>query len=80
MSDFWEGKDPCWIILECSRYNFVKCPAYLYRERPCWEIAYTECEIMTGIKRDCKYCKVFRLYHTSKTPFHSVNSTKKNSY
>lgn len=62
LSDFWEGKKPCWIILDCSKYVYVDCPAYLYRERPCWEIAYTQCEIMTGIKRECTHCKVFKLY------------------
>jgi len=64
MADFWEGKEPCWIILDCSKYVYYNCPAYHYRERPCWETAYTQCEIMTGIKRECRYCKVVKLYHT----------------
>jgi hypothetical protein len=76
LSDFWEGKDPCWVILECSRYIFAKCPAYFYRERPCWEVAYSVCAIMTGIKIECKYCKVFKLYHTSKTDLPSAIPSK----
>ncbi len=71
LPNFWEGKDPCWIILGCSKYVNEDCPAYLYQERPCWEIAYTKCEILLGIKRDCKSCKVFKLYHSSKTDLHS---------
>jgi hypothetical protein len=70
LADFWEGKDPCWKILDCSKYVYVDCPAYLYRERPCWEIAYTKCEILLGIKRDCKNCKVFKLYSVSRTGLH----------
>jgi len=61
MSGFWEGKEPCWTALECSKYVYPKCPAYLYPEIPCWEAAYTQNEILLGIKRDCKNCKVFRL-------------------
>lgn len=64
MVDFREGKEPCWIILDCSKYVYTKCPAYLNQELPCWETAYTHCEIMTGIKRECRFCKVFKLYHT----------------
>ncbi len=67
MSNFWEGKDPCWIILGCSKYVYVDCPAYLYQEMPCWEVAYTKFEILLGTKRDCKSCKVFNLYSESKT-------------
>ncbi len=79
LSDFWDGKEPCWIVLECSRYVYLKCPAYLYRERPCWETAYTECEIMTGIKRECRYCKVFKLYNISKTDLRPIISSKDSS-
>ena len=60
LSSFWEGKEPCWKVLECSKYVYQNCPAYLYPERPCWEIAYTKCEILLGIKKDCQSCKVFR--------------------
>ncbi len=66
MPDYWEGKEPCWKILGCSRYVYQKCPAYLYPERPCWENAYTQSEILLGIKKDCQNCKVFVLNHKSK--------------
>jgi len=64
MSGFWEGKEPCWVILGCSKYVYTKCPAYLNQEMPCWEIAYTECEILTGIRSDCKNCKAYNLYNS----------------
>ncbi len=76
MSNFWHDKNPCWIILDCSKYVYADCPAYLYQERPCWEIAYTKCEILLGVKRDCKNCKVFKLYGAPKTEFHSEISSK----
>ena len=72
MSNFWEGKEPCWIILDCSKYVYPRCPAYLYPERPCWETAYTQCEILLGTKKDCKDCKVFKLYGISKANLHSI--------
>jgi hypothetical protein len=56
-----ERRDFCWEIIACSKYVYEKCPAYLYPERPCWENAYTQNEILLGIKRDCKSCKIFRL-------------------
>ena len=34
MKDFWEGKDPCWKVLGCSKYVYPKCPAYLFRNGP----------------------------------------------
>jgi hypothetical protein len=79
MSNFWEGKDPCWIILDCSKYVYADCPAYLYQERPCWEIAYTKCEILLGIKKDCKRCKGFELYSGSKADLRSLISSMKGS-
>ena len=63
MSGFWEGKEPCWVAMECSKYVYLKCPAYLNPESPCWETAYTQSEILLGIKRNCKDCKVFELYN-----------------
>ena len=63
LTNFWEGKEPCWVILNCSKYVRAKCPAYLNKEAPCWEIAYTQCEILLGIKRDCRNCRVFKLYN-----------------
>jgi len=79
MSDFWEGKDPCWVILECSKYSYPKCPAFRFPAIPCWEAAYTQKEILLGFKRDCKSCKVYKLYHdiVSSTDLDSrVSSTK----
>jgi hypothetical protein len=61
MSDFWEGKDPCWVILDCSRFLREKCPAFSFPAIPCWEVAYTPKEIVLGIKRECKSCKVYKL-------------------
>jgi hypothetical protein len=79
LSNFWEGKDPCWVVLNCSKYVRVKCPAYLNKETPCWEIAYTQCEILLGIKRDCKNCRVYKLYHVSKTGHQSATPLKKDA-
>ncbi len=57
-----EEKDPCWKLMDCPEYVHNKCPAYFNPERPCWEMAYTQSEILIGIHKDCKYCKVYRLY------------------
>ncbi len=65
MSGFWEKKEPCWMIQGCSKFVYNKCPAYLNQEIPCWETAYTECERLTGIHKDCKECKVTNLYKAS---------------
>jgi hypothetical protein len=62
MSDFWEGKDPCWVILDCSKFLREKCPAFSFPAIPCWEVTYTQCEILLGVKKDCKSCKVYKLY------------------
>ena len=62
VGEFWRDKDPCWKLIDCSEYVYKKCPAYSNSERPCWEVAYTQCEILIGILKDCKYCKVYRLY------------------
>jgi hypothetical protein len=79
LSDFWEGKEPCWVILKCSKYVRAKCPAYLNKEAPCWEIAYTQCEILLGIKRDCKNCRVYKINNASKTENYSATPLKKDS-
>ncbi len=63
LSDFWEGKEPCWNVLGCAKFTYDNCPSYHYPERPCWENAYTQSEALTGIKKECKYCKVFKLYN-----------------
>ena len=80
MPNFWDGKEPCWAILNCSKYVYQDCPAFLYQEGPCWEIAYTKCEVLLGIKRDCKSCKVFKLYSASKADLRQgISSTKDSS-
>lgn len=66
MEDFWEGKEPCWIVLDCSKYVYPNCPAYQHREKPCWEHESTQCEKLIGVKRECRDCKVFKLYNSGK--------------
>jgi hypothetical protein len=66
MEGFWDGKDPCWIILDCSKYVCSQCPAYQSRERPCWELASTHCKKLLNIKWECKECKVFKVYSDDK--------------
>jgi hypothetical protein len=75
--NFWEDKDPCWVLLDCSKYVCANCPAYLFPERPCWEVAYSQCEILLGVKRDCKSCKVFKLYSVSANDLCSKIKPKK---
>ena len=65
MADFWKDKDPCWKLMDCPGYVYKKCPAYSDLERPCWEVAYTQSEILIGISKDCKNCKVYHLYNKS---------------
>jgi hypothetical protein len=62
-ADFWEGKEPCWFVLDCSKYVFSHCPAYQHRERPCWEHAVTHCKNLLKIEWECKNCKVFKIYN-----------------
>jgi len=62
MLDFWEGKDPCWVLLDCSKFLRQQCPAFSFPAIPCWEVAYTQNEILLGIKKDCKSCKVYKVY------------------
>jgi len=71
MTDFWEGKKPCWVILDCNPLVRDRCPAYTSPHRPCWEIGETYCRQVLSFDWDCKDCKVFRLYEIakmSKTP------------
>jgi hypothetical protein len=60
MSDHRRGAQPCWEMLDCPKYVREKCPAFQQREKPCWEHEYTQSDRILGIKRDCKYCRVFR--------------------
>lgn len=68
MPNFSEGEEPCWKIMDCPEYVRKKCPAYLDPERPCWEVAYTQCEVLTSLSKNCTYCKVYRLYHEFPEP------------
>ena len=79
MSDFWDGKIPCWSFFNCSKYVYPRCPAYLNPESPCWECAYTQNEILLGIKRDCKSCKIFRLHSDSKADLLSDTPSTKDA-
>ena len=63
MPDFPRRKNNCWEIMDCPEYVHKKCAAYLYPERPCWEVAYTQCEVLTSLTKDCTYCKVYHLCH-----------------
>jgi hypothetical protein len=79
MSNFWNGKTPCWSFFSCSKYVYPRCSAYLNPESPCWESAYTQNEILLSIKRDCKSCKIFQLYSASKTDLDSDISPNEDS-
>jgi hypothetical protein len=68
LSAFRERRNPCWTILDCSRYVYQKCPDSRFVERPCWEIAYTQNEILLGLRQDCQNCRVFKLYQESDSP------------
>ena len=65
MADFGKDKDNCWTLMGCPEYVYKKCPAYFTPEKPCWDVPYTQCEILISIPKNCKYCKVYRLYKKS---------------
>ncbi len=85
MSKLGEENEPCWKVLDCSKYVYQNCPVYLYPERPCWENAYTQSEMLLGVQRDCKNCKFFKIYgnvggETSDSELNSnSNPLKRNS-
>ncbi len=60
---FWKGKQPCWVVTECSQYVYPKCLAYLHPEKPCWQFAFTQSEKLLCVEKDCEHCNVFKLYH-----------------
>lgn len=59
---FWEGREPCWEMTDCSPIIHKKCPAFLDRSKPCWEHRQTACDKVFPELRDCQGCKVFRRY------------------
>jgi hypothetical protein len=63
MTDFGEGRKPCWVTLDCPKYVYPDCLAYQCPEKPCWENEYTQNEVLLDIKRECRYCKVFKIYN-----------------
>jgi hypothetical protein len=60
--DFWKGKTPCWEMMGCASYIFKRCPAYLDRSKPCWEIRDTLMDKVLGTEKSCDGCKVFLKY------------------
>lgn len=62
MADFWSGKTPCWKFLGCAERIYSQCSAYKNRERPCWEVADTQCRKVLNFAWECRDCKVFMLY------------------
>ncbi len=59
---FWEGKTPCWDIMECSPLLKETCPAYLDQGCPCWDILDTACDRLLGTESTCDVCAVYALY------------------
>lgn len=62
MTNFWSGKIPCWEFIGCEEPIYSQCPAYQNRERPCWEVADTQCRKVLRFEWECRDCKVFRRY------------------
>jgi len=62
MADFWIGKTPCWDFLGCTERVYSHCKAYQDRERPCWEVAGTECRKILHFDWECRDCRVFMAY------------------
>jgi len=54
-------KEPCWVIMGCSRLVYPDCPAFQNPQKPCWEHDSTKCEELIGIGKECKDCKFFKL-------------------
>ena len=79
LSNFWDGKTPCWVILNCSKYVYKVVQPILIQKAPAGRKLTHKCEILLGIKKDCKSCKIFKLYSGSKTDLHSEISSMKDS-
>jgi len=62
---FWEGKTPCWEMLRCPEAIRNECPAFKYRELPCWQIEGTYTKLhgygQEGDNTDvCRVCRVYK--------------------
>jgi len=64
MTDSVASPIPCWELLDCTEHIYSRCAAYKCRERPCWEVAGTECRKVLNFDWDCRDCKVFKIYGT----------------
>jgi hypothetical protein len=47
----------CWNINKCAEKNREKCPAYLQKDSPCWQVYRSQDGFM---KERCLTCKVFK--------------------
>ena len=61
--NFWEGKEPCWQMLDCTPRVRTQCAAFLHPDKPCWEQELTRCEMLLGVPKDCPICSVYARYH-----------------
>ena len=61
---YWAEKDPCWVMLGCSKYVYPHCEAYLHPELPCWKHTATQCEKLVGAPRVCRECRVYKHYNS----------------
>jgi len=62
---FWEGKTPCWEMFRCPEAIRVECPAFIYRNLPCWEIEGTYSKLHGGGQKGhdtdiCRNCRVYK--------------------
>ncbi|MFW6102423.1 MAG: hypothetical protein ACOC6O_02055 [Chloroflexota bacterium] len=69
--NFWNNKSACWEMTHCPEEVRNDCPAYSYREYPCWEIEGTYCKwaewgaLGQDIDR-CSMCIVYLAYGEGK--------------
>ena len=65
--DFWRGKTPCWELACCPDSIAKECPAYCYRQYPCWQIEGTYCKwgewgTLGQDTSICVICQVYQRY------------------
>ena len=62
--DFWQGKVSCWELTCCPEPIHKECPAYRYRQYPCWEIEGTYCkwDKRESLGRDTSPCLICNVY------------------